>query len=193
MSRKLLGAARRCGDDGAVPLGGLLADLGNRSFGWAILMFGLLNLTPLPMGSQMITALPLLLLTAQMVLGFSHVRLPAFINERCVSRPRFRRGLLRLQPLLRPLERVLRPRLVWIFQRKGERLIGLLLFLVAVALFLPIPISGFIAAFALFITGVGLAERDGLVTLLGLAVGIVALGISTAEAVTIVAGVKSVT
>jgi hypothetical protein len=101
--------------------------------------------------------------------------------------------VLRLQPVLRPLERVLQPRLGWIFQRSSERLIGVLLFLVAIALFLPIPLSGFIAAFSLFITGVGLSERDGLITLLGLAIGLAALGVSTAEAVTIVAGVRAAT
>ena len=191
MSRRLLWAVRRCGDSSAVPLGEVLTDLGNRSFGWAILLFGLVNLIPMPFGSQMLTALPLLLLTAQMVLGFSHVRLPAFVNERCVSRRRFQRVVLRLQPVLRPLERILQPRLVWLFQRSSERLIGVLLFLVAIALFLPIPLSGFVAAFALFITGVGLSERDGLVTLLGLAIGCAALGVSTAEAVTIVAGMKA--
>lgn len=193
MTRSLLMALRRCGDASAVPLGSVLMDLGNRSFGWSILIFGLINLIPMPIGSQMVTGLPLLLLTAQMVLGFSHVRLPAFINERCVSRRRFQGVVLRLKPVLRPLERVIRPRLVWIFQRRCERLIGILLFLVATSLVLPIPLSGFISAFALFITGVGLAERDGVITLLGLAIGLAALAVTTAATVTIFVGVQAAT
>lgn len=193
MSRKLLMAARRCGDASAVPLGSVLTDLGNRSFGWSILLFGLVNMIPMPIGSQLVTALPLLLLTAQMVLGYPHVRLPAFVDERCVPRRRFQRVVLRLRPVLRPLERILRPRLGWIFRRSSERLIGVLLFLVAIALFLPIPISGFVAAFALFIAGVGLAERDGAVTLLGLGIGLAAVAMSLAEAVTIILGVQAAT
>ena len=191
MSRSLLMALRRCGDASAVPLGSVLADLGNRSFGWSILVFGLLNLIPMPIGSQMITGVPLLLLTAQMVLGFSHVRLPGFINRRRVSRRRFQRTVLRLKPVLRPLERIIRPRLGWIFQRRCERFIGAYLFIVAIALFLPIPLSGFISAFALFITGVGLAERDGAVTLLGLVTGLAAIGITLAAAATIFIGVQA--
>lgn len=193
MSRSLLMALRRQPDASAVPLGGVLADLGNRSFGWSILLFGLVNLIPMPIGSQMLTGLPLLLLTAQMVLGFSHVRLPAFVNRRRVSRRRFQEAVLRLRPVLRPLERVIRPRLAWLFARRSERLIGVFLFLVAIALVLPIPLSGFISAFALFITGVGLAERDGAVTLLGLAIGLAALAVSAAAAVTIVVGVQAAT
>ena len=193
MSRSLLRALRRCGDASAVPLGSVLTDLGNRSFGWSILVFGLLNLIPMPIGSNMITALPLLLLTAQMVLGFSHVRLPASINQRCVSRRQFQRVVLRMKPVLRPLERIIRPRLGWIFQPRCERLVGAYLFLVATALFLPIPLSGFIPAFALFITGVGLAERDGAITLLGLAIGLVARGVTIAATVTIFLGVQAAT
>ena len=193
MSRSLLMALRRCGDASAVPLGEVLSDLGNRSFGWSILVFGLVNLIPMPIGSQMVTGLPLLLLTAQMVLGFSHVRLPAAINRRCVSRRRFQGVVLRLKPVLRPLERIIRPRLGWIFQRRCERLVGVLLFLVAVALVLPIPLSGFISAFALFITGVGLAERDGAITLLGLVIGLAALGVTIAATVTIFIGVQAAT
>ncbi|HMA14375.1 MAG: exopolysaccharide biosynthesis protein [Bacteroidota bacterium] len=194
MSRSLLMALRRQQPDAsAVPLGGVLTDLGNRSFGWSILLFGLVNLIPMPIGSQMLTGLPLLLLTAQMVLGFSHVRLPGFVNRRRVSRRRFQEAVLRLRPVLRPLERVIRPRLAWLFARRSERLIGVFLFLVAIALVLPIPLSGFISAFALFITGVGLAERDGAITLLGLAIGLVALAVSTAAAITIVVGVQAAT
>lgn len=193
MSRSLLMALRRCGDASAVPLGTVLADLGNRSFGWSILVFGLINLIPMPIGSQMVTGLPLLLLAAQMILGFRHVRLPAFINERCVSRRRFQEAVLRLRPVLRPLERVIRPRLAWMFQRRCERLIGGFLFLVAVALVLPVPLSGFISAFALFITGVGLAERDGAITLLGLLIGLAALTLTTVAGITIFLGVQAAT
>src|SRR3546814_2513144 len=65
----------------------------------------------MPPGSNMITGVPLLLLTAQMVLGFSHVRLPDFIDRRPVPRRGFQRAVLRLRPVLRPLERIIRPRL----------------------------------------------------------------------------------
>lgn len=193
MTRSLLMALRRSGDASAVPLGSVLADLGNRSFGWSMAVFGLLNLIPMPIGSNMITGVPLLLLTAQMVLGFSHVRLPAFVNRRRVSRRGFQRMVLRLQPVLRPLERIIRPRLEWLFGQPCERILGAYLFLVAFALFLPIPLSGFIPAFALFITGVGLAERDGAITLLGMAIGLAAIAITVAAGATIVIGVDAAT
>ncbi|MPZ08630.1 MAG: exopolysaccharide biosynthesis protein [Kiloniellaceae bacterium] len=193
MSRSLLLAVRRCGNPSAIPLDSILADLGNRSFGWSIMLFALFNLIPMPIGSNMITAVPLLLLTAQMALGLAHVRLPAFIARRPVSRRGFQRVVLRLKPVLRPLERIIRPRHVWLFQRRCECFVGAYLFVVATALFLPIPLSGFISAFALFITGVGLAERDGTITLLGLVIGLAAIGVTLAAATTIVIGVQAAT
>jgi len=193
MSRSLLLALRRRGNADAVPLGTVLADLGDRSFGWSIMIFALFNLIPMPIGSNMITALPLLLLTAQMALGLPHVRLPGFINRRRVSRRGFQRVVLRLKPVLGPLERIIRPRHPWLFQPRCERLVGVCLFVVATALFLPIPLSGFISAFALFITAVGLAERDGSITLLGLGIGAAAIGVTLAAAATIVIGVQAAT
>src|SRR3546814_18141475 len=90
----------------------------------------------MPIGSNSITGVPLLLLTAHMVLGFSHVRLPDFIDRRPVSRRGFQRTVLRLQPVLRPLERIIRPRLGWLFGQSCERILGAYLFLVTFALFL---------------------------------------------------------
>src|SRR3546814_11420081 len=101
MKRSLLLALRRSGDASAVPLGSVLADLGNRSFGWSMAVFGLLNLIPMPIGSNMITGVPLLLLTAQMVLGVSHVRLPDFLDRPRVSRRAFQPQL----PWPRPVRR----------------------------------------------------------------------------------------
>src|SRR3546814_2238607 len=93
MSRALLAVLTPCGDASGVPLGRILGDLGDRSFGWSILVFGLLNMMPMPKGSNMITSIPLLLLTAQMVLGISYVALTRFIARRRGSR----RGVQRTQ------------------------------------------------------------------------------------------------
>src|SRR3546814_21177648 len=60
-------------------------------------------------------------------------------------------------------------------------------------LFLPIPLSGFIPAFALFIAGVGLAERDGVVTLLGLAIGLASIAITLVAGITLFLGVQEAT
>lgn len=176
-----------------VPVESLLAELGERSFGWTVLFFALVNLLPLPFGSNMITAIPLLLLTVQMALGYRHVTLPAFISRRHVPRDGLSRLVLRLKPLFRPVERIIRPRRSWIFQPRYERTIGLGLLVVATALFLPIPFSGWVSAGALAVTSVGLIERDGVVTLLGLALGGLAVTVTLSMAVLLLIGVTALT
>lgn len=73
--------------------------------------------------------------------------------------------------MTRRLERVLTPRHTAIFAPRHERILGLLLFVIAFALFLPVPLSGWFPAISLFIVGVGLVERDGLVATFGLVFG----------------------
>lgn len=74
-----------------------------------------------------------------------------------------------MRPVTRRLERVLRPRCSFLFARRNERVLGLALFKIAIALFLPVPLSGWFPAISLFVFGVGLVEQDGLVASAGLA------------------------
>ena len=50
------------------------------------LIFALVNLLPVPVGSNRITAIPVIVLTAQMALGDDQVRLPGVIARRGIGR-----------------------------------------------------------------------------------------------------------
>lgn len=189
MSRTLFRAAGRRAEKDLVSIGTLIAGLGDRSFGWSILLFALLNLIPMPFG--VITAIPLILLSAQMAAGFDHVRLPGFITRREINRKGFQRVVLRLKPVIRWIETIVRPRHSWLFRPKHERLLGLFLLAVSLALFIPIPLSGFIPAISLFVTSFGLIERDGLVTLAGLVLGGIAIAITLAVGGMLIVGAQS--
>jgi hypothetical protein len=156
---------------GTLTLGNLLSALGDTSFGWAIVVFSLLTLLPLPPGSSLVTALPVLVTTGQMMLGYPHVKLPGPLARLRLDQAKLRRAVLRLRPVTRRLERVLTPRHAFLFAPRNERLFGLLLFVIAFALFLPVPFSGWFPAVSLFVAGVGLVERDGLVAFAGLVMG----------------------
>jgi len=171
LSLPILRTTREQHRAGTLTLGNLLAALGEASFGWALMLFALLTLLPLPPGSSLITGLPVLFATTQMMLGFHYVRLPRRLAGMRLSRDRLRRAVLRLRPVTRRLERILQPRLFVVFLPRYERPLGLALFIIAFTLFLPVPFSGWFPAVSLFIAGVGLVERDGLVTILGLLSG----------------------
>lgn len=191
LSRRLVRAAGGEHDSGEVmTVDALLRCLGDRSFGWCIVLFAVVNLIPMPLGGTMLTALPLLIVTAQMALGFRELRLPSFLMRREIGRRRFQRVVMRLRPLMRPVERMVRARYPGLFGARNERLIGGALFAVAVALFLPFPLSGYIPAASLLVTGVGLVERDGLVVVSGLGLGLVSLVVTGAVGVALFFGVQ---
>lgn len=171
LSRSLLHAANKRRTPDRLSIETVLAGLGDRSFAWAILLFALLNMIPAPPGSTLVMALPLVVITLQMARGLHHVRLPAFIARREAPRDSVRAVVIRLRPLIRPIERVVRPRRPELFTPRNEQMVGAFLLAVAVVLFIPIPGTGFVLAFALVVSAIGLLERDWLVTAGGLVIG----------------------
>lgn len=191
LSRRLLWAARDPGLRPDMTVADLVRELGDRSFGWCIIIFSLINMLPMPIGSTMFLSIPLVIVTVQMAAGLPVVHLPGFVTRRQISRKRFQRLVLRLRPLFRPVERIVRPRRPGMFSPGAERLLGAFLILVAVALFMPIPLSAYLPAAALLVTGIGLVERDGVVVLAGAGLGIVAIAVTVGAAAAIFLGAES--
>lgn len=189
--RRLFRVAGERLDPEEVAVGEVVARLGERSFGWLLLFFSVLSLLPVP-GGGLFTAIPLFWVLGQMALGYSQVRLPEFITRRRVSRRGWRRLVLRFTPVIRPVERLLRPRMEHLLTPRNERLVGALQCLTAFALFLPVPLSGFIPASALVITALGLVERDGLMVLIGLGAGFVSVVVTAAVIAALLLGVHAV-
>jgi hypothetical protein len=188
LSRRLLRAARDPGLRPDMAISELVHELGDRSFGWCLIIFSLFNMLPMPIGSTMILSIPLMLVTLQMTAGLDVVWLPGFVMRRQISRKRFQRLVLRLRPVIRPVERLVRPRHDYLFSKRSEKLVGGFCFFVAVALFMPIPFSAYLPAGALLLAGIGLVERDGLVVWLGLCLGMVSIAVTIAISAIILFG-----
>ncbi|WP_258186596.1 exopolysaccharide biosynthesis protein, partial [Cereibacter changlensis] len=77
-----------------------------RAFGALLLLFALPNVLPMPPGTSGILGLPLVYLSAQMMLGQSPW-LPRFIASRSVARGDFAGLVARASPLLGRAERML--------------------------------------------------------------------------------------
>lgn len=192
LSLPILRTSRRQHKAGTLTLGNLLSELGETSFGWAIVVFSLVTMLPLPPGSSVVTALPILFTTAQILLGYPYVKLPGPLARLRLDPVKLRRTILRLRPVTRRLERVLTPRFPALFARRNERVLGLLLFVIAFALFLPVPFSGWFPAISLFMFGVGLIERDGMVASLGLVFGGASVLLTAAILTSLAAGAEAI-
>ncbi|HPG21192.1 MAG TPA: exopolysaccharide biosynthesis protein [Amaricoccus sp.] len=193
LSRRLVRAARDPERRPDMSLGELIRGLGDRSFGWCIVLFALISMLPMPIGSNMITAIPLILLTGQMALGLPQVWLPDWVMRRRISRKRFQRRVLWLGPLIRPIERIVRARYAAMFTPRAERGLGVFLLLVAIALFAPIPLSSYLPATALLLAGIGLVERDGAVVVAALVLGMVAILVTASVTAALLMGVDALT
>lgn len=160
---------------GDISVGAIRDALGDRSFAALLVIFAAFNMIPLPPPASAILGMPLIIVAAQMVYGSKRAWLPRFMTDRAVTAAQFRTVIDRIVPQLVRIERYIRPR-YWPFWRKqGDRVIGLVALLMAVIVILPIPLGNWLPAFCTAILGLALTERDGILLVVGSAVGVVAL------------------
>lgn len=152
----------------------MLETMRARAFGALLLIFAFPNILPTPPGTAGVLGLPLIFLSAQMMLGLPPW-LPEVIARRSIARGTFQALVRRITPWLQKAERLLRARLTWAARPFSQRLLGALCLVVSVALALPVPFANMAPAIALCLIGLGVLERDGLWTLLGVLAALGAL------------------
>lgn len=145
---------------------------GGRAIGALLFVFGLICALPLPPGATTIFGFPLLLLAPQLVIGASVPWLPKGVKSRTIAVAGLRTGLPRVIPWLQKIEAISRPRLVFLFNPVGERLVGVLCTLLAIVLILPIPLGNILPALAVTVLSFSLIQRDGLIALVGYAIAV---------------------
>lgn len=155
--------------------------LGDRSFGFLLLLFALPNSIPLVgiPGVSTITGMVLIIIALQMIWGARQLYWPESIKRRSFSGKGFKTLIHRAVPWLAKLERLLKPRWLWLVSPKAERCIGGVCLLLALLLILPIPFGNFFPGFAVVILALGLIEKDGVFIAAGLAmtiISVIALG-----------------
>lgn len=140
----------------------MLAFLGDRALAAAILVFAIPILAPLPPGSNFVLGIPLLAITAQLMLGRSTLWLPGMIGRKRIRLESSRSFLLKAADRLAWVEQYVKPRHGWFCTPRADRLIGAACFVLALLLFLPIPFASILPALALSLFALGLVKRDGI-------------------------------
>lgn len=147
----------------------LVASLDSRAFGFVVLLMALPNLTPGPSmpGFSTIFGVPVCIVAAQMALGRSRPWLPHWIGKRAISRGRVARVIGHAIPMVRRIEKLLKPRWPLLTQSIIGRWTGVGCLAAGVLLALPIPVFSMAPAFALVLLSLGLLARDGIMLILG--------------------------
>ncbi len=145
-----------------ITLGEFLDTIGERAFGFVILILALPNFIPGADRRRRRHGVLVIFVGLQMLAGLEHPWLLRKLRDRGFSRASVEKFVKRLTPLLRWLERICRPRLEKLAEHPGHRVTGFLLVLVGIALALPIPFTNYIFGLLLVVYAVALIERDGI-------------------------------
>ena len=157
--------------DGPVDLEWLLGHLDKRSFGLLLLLLGLLVIIP---GIATVATLALLFPAVEMMLGRSAPSFPRFVSKRQFDFKRFKQFTVRARPLLQAIEGVSRPR--WNARHDvTDRLVGLVVFLLALSAGWPLPLVNVIPGMAVVLIAIAYLQEDGLLLAVGMAVALICL------------------
>ncbi len=154
------------GQEERISIGDIISRLEGRAHTTLLVLFALPNVLPAIPGTSAITGMPLVYLALQMTLG-QRPWLPAFIANRSFSRTGLATVMDQAKPWLERSERFLHPRLGALTRGRIERVIGVLMLLLAFAVVLPIPFGNMIPALGIIFFSLGLMEEDGLWVIAG--------------------------
>jgi hypothetical protein len=153
--------------------------MADRAFGALLFVFAAPNTLPVNApGVSVVLGIPLLFLSAQLMLGFTLPWLPRAVAEATVTRQRFARVMNIVVPWIRRAERFSEPRWPLLATGPAERLIGLACVILSIVLILPVPFGNMGPGIAICILAFALLEQDGKATLAGLATTIAALALA---------------
>jgi len=167
--------ALETGDAPVLEFGEIVQGLeANGNLGTVLFVFTALVLLPLPPGASMVIALPLLVVTPQLMFGRTELWLPRWLSKHVVQRQSVAKVIDRLLPPLRWIEGLGRPRLLPLTGPLGVRLIGVTATSIALVEVSPLPLSTVMPAAALLLLSVGLTRRDGVLVIWGYGMTVVA-------------------
>lgn len=173
-------------------VGDIVAVLRDRAFALLVVLLGLPNCLPMPPPIPLVCGLLLLLVAIQIAAGMSAPWLPRRLLGRSIPRKDVQRAVTRAVPILQRLERWSRPRMSIFESALGMRGMGIALLTLAMALIVAAPVIGQIPlGLAVCLVGLGLVERDGIVVLVGLAIGTLGVTLNAGFVYAIVSGIMS--
>ena len=147
-----------------------LEEFGSGSFALVILILSLPQAGPWPMppGMSAIMGLPMMFIALQLMWGNSAIWLPQKLKQKSFSQKKLKTIIGKIVPTLKWLERILHPRMEFVFRPWGMRFIGLVIAVMALVVSLPIPGGNFLPALAICFLSLAVLERDGLLAILSL-------------------------
>ncbi|MEA5487338.1 MULTISPECIES: exopolysaccharide biosynthesis protein [Pseudanabaena] len=153
-----------------VTLASVLELAGERTFGFLFVLLALPSALPIPAAGYSVPfGIVMLLLAVQLIVGAKTPWLPSRIMHRPIAIKRVQGFVKSGIPWMQKIERVSKPRLTLVCTtRVGRVFIGLAIALMSISMMIPIPGTNTLPAIGIFVTGFGLLDDDGAISLAGM-------------------------
>ncbi len=162
-------------NDNQISINMILKAFHERGFGILLFIFAVPMALPIPVppGINILLATPLLILTAQQALGRHIIWMPEKIRKKEISGKKLKSVFDAVIPWIKKIELLIKPRIEFITYGIFSNIIGILGFIMAVSVCIPIPLSNTVPSFGIALMAIGTLTRDGLAVIAGAMVGII--------------------
>ncbi|NNC37759.1 MAG: exopolysaccharide biosynthesis protein [Acidimicrobiales bacterium] len=149
----------------------IIVSFGNKAFGPVLVLSGLMLMTPIAAlpGMPAVLSTLILVFSAQLIMGWSHPWLPAFLTKIKLKQKDIEKTDKAVRPVLKKLDGLIRPRVFWANSENFRLATAILSILIAIAI-IPLGVLPFgvaLPGLIIFTLGLGIMARDGLFILAG--------------------------
>ncbi len=153
----------------------ILSSAGNMGFAFTMLVLSSIAIIPIPLPISFILGPPLVFLSLQIAKGKKCMILPKRIGKISIDRKRMSMLMRRLYPFLAKLEKISKRRMLFMLNEKIMSLIGMFSLVMALAISLPLPLTGMLPGISITIISIGIMSKDGLIIIVGIISGLIGL------------------
>lgn len=155
-----------------VTLNEILEIAGERTFGFLFVLLSLPSALPIPApGYSTPFGIVMFLLAVQLIVGRDQPWMPEGFRKKGFERTKIQGLIEKGIPWLQKIELVAKPRLTPVCtSRAGQMVIGIAIALMSISMMIPIPLTNTLPAIGIFVTGFGLLDDDGAISLAGLTI-----------------------
>jgi len=151
-------------ENDAISVRDIVATLGDRGFGLLIVLLSLPSALPVPAAGYSIPfGILLAILAAQIIAGRSTPWLPNWALNMKLGR-KMSEGIVNYAvKFFDRMEHLIKRRFEWAAGRAGLIFAGSVIIFMSGVMIIPIPMTNTFPAFVIFLVGVGMTEKDGLI------------------------------
>ena len=156
--------------DGEISILSILKEIKHRGFGIILLFFGLIGtLAVAPLST--LASIPLLIFSWQVFRSYNTPILPKAIYRKKFTKRKIKNALEKAIPYFEKVENYVRPRKIFFFEPRNEKIIALCMIIFALSISVPLPMTNLFPSLGIIAISIGFLEKDGNMIILGLILG----------------------